>query len=1031
MKPLVTRPCALVAAGTGVREPQSRAIFPGSLSHIRRNYGRLLSLVLLTPILLTLGFLTGCGGSSATTKTTTTQTVAIAATSGSGQSAAAGVGFAAPLVATVTTNGTPTAGVTVTFTAPSTGASGSFAQGTTTATTNASGVATSAAFSAGTTLGAYKVTATAPGANTAASFNLTNTVGAPATITATSGSGQSVLVGSAFPNPLVATVVDGHSNPVSGVLVTFTAPGSGASGTFAGVNTATTNANGVATSALFTANATAGGPYNVVASATGAASANFTLTNSATPVETITVTSGSGQSAVVGTAFSSPLVATVMTGITPNPGVVVTFAAPSSGASGSFAGGTNVTTATTNGSGVAMSPAFTANISAGGPYAVVASAPGVNSANFSLTNSAGAAASITATSGSSQTAAVATAFGHALVATVVDSDSNPISGAVVTFTAPGTEASGTFADTSNNVTTATTNASGVATSTVFTANTTAGGPYNIVASAGAVSTNFALTNANNYVFYLSGGDNFNTANPINPTNYLAVAGVVTIDPTGNVIGGEEDYNDLNSTHGAGASTNTITGGTLEVDGTSGLGTLTLITGNSKIGVNGTETFAVAFVNSNHARIMQFDGTATSSGSMDLQTPLTTLKGGYSFIMSGLDNGNLHPPTAFGGVFTISGTSITSGILDLNDNGYSTTGVPFSTSAALSPVDSFGRGTISNPFTAPTITLAYYVVNQKAIRIIDVDTTDAGIGSAFGQGTTTFTNASLGTSVLAIAGNPDQSEYAVVGQFSTSNTSSDPADLSGVGEANEMDNHVISTLASPFSGTYSFSTTSNGYGSLSVASGLGDTKTLGIYATDPGLNLNDPNSSTGGGGAVILDLSVLTSGSLAGGTGVLIPQTDTATASFTGNYVAGWQNFNTFTNCNSCEFDMLAQGSMTEGTLSLTGDISDPLKTWSPATTSTGNVFSGSPLADVTNPGHYTMLAGNSPPNPLNVSPAGRFLTFDLVMYQANGGQLYWLDFDTSFPVSRVFLGALEQQGDLSGVPMAKVHVVKAQSKKRH
>ena len=54
--------------------------------------------------------------------------------------------------------------------------------------------------------------------------------------------------------------------------VTFTAPGSGASGTFAGgVNTAVTNALGVATAPTFTANSIAGDPYNVTASATGVA----------------------------------------------------------------------------------------------------------------------------------------------------------------------------------------------------------------------------------------------------------------------------------------------------------------------------------------------------------------------------------------------------------------------------------------------------------------------------------------------------------------------------------------------------------------------------------------------------------------------------------------------------------------------------------------------------------------------------------------------------------------------------------------
>jgi hypothetical protein len=70
---------------------------------------------------------------------------------------------------------------------------------------------------------------------------------------------------------------------LSGVTVTFTAPGSGASGSFAGgVNTAVTNAQGLATSAAFTANGISGS-YNVAASVSGvASSASFSLTN--TPV---------------------------------------------------------------------------------------------------------------------------------------------------------------------------------------------------------------------------------------------------------------------------------------------------------------------------------------------------------------------------------------------------------------------------------------------------------------------------------------------------------------------------------------------------------------------------------------------------------------------------------------------------------------------------------------------------------------------------------------------------------------------------
>ena len=176
--------------------------------------------------------------------------------------------------------------------------------------------------------------ASAPGATASVNFAMTNTAGAAHTVTATTGTNQSATVGTAFTNPLGATVTDSYGNPVPGVTVTFTPPGSGASGTFTTSATAVTNASGMATSNTYNANTTSGGPYNVVASATGASSASFPETNLPGGAHTVTATSGAGQSATVGTAFTNPLVATVTDSYgNPVPGVTVTFTPPGSGAS--------------------------------------------------------------------------------------------------------------------------------------------------------------------------------------------------------------------------------------------------------------------------------------------------------------------------------------------------------------------------------------------------------------------------------------------------------------------------------------------------------------------------------------------------------------------------------------------------------------------------------------------------------------------------------------------------------------------------
>ena len=323
---------------------------------------------------------------------------------------------------------------------------------------------------------------------------------APANITATGGTPQSATVGTAFAAPFVVSVNDVTGAPVVGAVVTFTAPATGASGTFAGgVNTATTNANGLATSAVFTANATAGS-YTVSGSVAGlTATANFALTNSAAaPASNIAASSGTPQSATVGAAFGAPLVAFVSNAAGgPVSGATVTFTAPATGASGTFAGGVN--TATTNANGLATSAVFTANATAGN-YTVTAAVAGVTApANFALTNNAAPAANITATSGTPQSATISGPFAAPFVATVTNAAGAPVSGATVSFNTPDSGSgspNGSFPGGAISFT-ATTNANGVATSGVFTANNIAGS-YNVTARVQAtnLSANFALTNNN-------------------------------------------------------------------------------------------------------------------------------------------------------------------------------------------------------------------------------------------------------------------------------------------------------------------------------------------------------------------------------------------------------------------------------------------------------------------------------------------------------------------------------------------------------
>jgi hypothetical protein len=870
----------------------------------RQAYASILGLVFLALL-----FLTNCNSSNFNPPAEL-----IAATSGSPQSAAVNTQFAAPLVATVTMGGSPVSGAFVTFTAPSTGASGTFANGTNseTDTTDASGMVTSTAFTANGALGADAVTASVAGVTATTSFSLTNTSGPAASITATSGSLQDATINTAFAAPLVATVVDSNQYPVSGASVTFTAPATGASGTFANgtiTEMDTTDASGVATSSTFTANATAGS-YTVTATVAGvAAPANFSLTNITGAVVSITATSGTPQSAAVNTAFAAPLVVTVTSGGSPLSGVLVTFEVPATGAGGTFAGGVN--TATTNANGVATSATFTAN------------------------------------------------------------------GSVGTYTVTATVASG------------------------------------------SEPANFILTNtAINYAFYLSGLEAINEG-----PNFYALAGSVSVDGNGNVLGGEQDYNDGLGLQSPEPDADIIAPAmnALSVDPATGQGTLTLTTNNTSLGVSGVETLGVQFVNTNHALIVQFDGSATSSGSMDLQTLSSTLNdGNYAFTLSGVDPG--YESIVFGGVFSISasGTAL-QGTFDVDDAGAKTTptlGTAFS--GTITGPDAFGRGTITSAALAET--LNYYVVGPEAMRIIDVDvdTGDSGVGSVFGQGTGTFSNAWLGSSVFGVESNSFGNLYAAAGMFTTVPAS---GTFNGVADDDEYDNDTIVPAAS-IAGNYTVA--SNGYGSLTIAAGdLGDISVLGIYMTDPLLNLEDPNNTTSGlGGALIADLDVSSANSSGvNGTGILLPQTDTSTASFAGSYAFGAQAYhNPRGPALGWEFDFVGQGSVNSGAFSdATGLVSDPFfifNTTPPDGTDTAK-FSGTASPDPVNAGRYTIKLDVT----LTADP-----DFNVVIYQASGGQLFWLDEEEND--DSVFLGSLQQQGSLIGLPAAQGAPAKTKSKQK-
>jgi protocatechuate 3,4-dioxygenase beta subunit len=328
------------------------------------------------------------------------------------------------------------AGVAVTFTAPSSGASGVFsasATNTGTVCADSSGAVAAPTFTANGIAGSYTVSASS--AYGTVTFALTNTAaGTPARLVAVLPLKQMATVTHGYRRALAVQVLDGDGNPVPGASVTFTltastatsacgtnsgssGAGSGADASFvdgASEASATSNADGVATSPALTANDEAGTftasaspgssgsePHSGGGGSGSVTPALFTLTNLAGAPAKLAPGVGETQSTRAGARFPVSLAVTVTDALGNRvPGALVSFAAPAAGASGRFTvrvasrsrrrgrtRQTRVASVRTNACGIALAPALTANAQPGG-YVVKASAGHARAAAFALVNEA-------------------------------------------------------------------------------------------------------------------------------------------------------------------------------------------------------------------------------------------------------------------------------------------------------------------------------------------------------------------------------------------------------------------------------------------------------------------------------------------------------------------------------------------------------------------------------------------------------------------------------------------------------------------
>jgi len=525
---------------------------------------------------------------------------------------------------------------------------------------------------------------------------------------------------------------------------------------------------------------------------------------------TLTLVSGSQQNATVGTAFSS-LVAQLTKNGAPLSGVTVNFQAPTSGASGTFSNNMDTAPETTDSDGNATAT-FTANTIAGS-YTVTAVVEGATQpVSFNLTNTAGAPAMLTASSGSGQGAIIGNTF-NALVANVTDTYGNPVSNQQVTFTAPaaGAGAGGTFSNGSNTETDPT-DANGNAKSTTFTANSTVG-TYTVQATSGSLTAvNFNLTNLTtaglaegNYVFSLNGAD---------ASSYYSVAGVFTVSSSGAIVGGEEDFVDSAGFHGP----VTITSGVVTLNATGdGNSEIALTTNDTHIGVNGVQTLDASMISGFKGLIIEYDSSATSSGRLDQQTSTSALcptapatACGYAFSFGGV-YGASKSPVVVGGVATIDQANGvidgTGSVTDINLDG--TLSPSQSLTGTVSTPDSLGRVTFNMTAASTNVILEGYIVDSNHVRLVENNSDSLGGstgGAAYGQtGTGAFSNSSIAGSnyVFSMSGHGPNGPLQVAGVLTFPSTGTS---VTGTISYNDLTVHNAQGGTTVSGGTYSVDAT---------------------------------------------------------------------------------------------------------------------------------------------------------------------------------------------------------------------------------
>jgi hypothetical protein len=326
-----------------------------------------------------------------------------------------------------------------------------------------------------------------------------------------------------------------------------------------------------------------------------------------------------------------------------------------------------------------------------------------------------------------------------------------------------------------------------------------------------------------YVFSSAGSD----------TNLapLALAGAFTANGSGGISGGTMDVVDEEVAPMSPVAQAISSSSSYSV-GTDGRGQAKLI---SPYG-----TFILDFVlmSSSHGLVTEYDGNGTGSGTLDLQTAITSLSqlaGPYAFTLAGADTGSA--PFASAGAFTLNagGTTTTAGVEDFNDGG-----VP-ELQESLSGATTLGSGTGPEAIVLTTeshvLDFDFYPIDATHWKLIETDYSNFLSGDAFTQ-----TGASIptGEMVFTMAGGTQSTGSIANG--GVMNSTDGLGDFSSGFEDINDDGTAVTQV--PFSGNLDAGESGPTGGRVFVnLSGFSPASSWVIYPSSGGLLMLEADSAT--------------------------------------------------------------------------------------------------------------------------------------------------------------------------------------------